>query len=143
MWSRRRTLRPETTTMAEHVDWLAKYPPPRSLPLDPEALRVYERAYQIGVQTKTEAPPLTFTTVAAALLRSDDDALRETDEPDRLKAALVLEALMRTQPSKYCFELRGWARRVNRHLLQGSAEGVRSKVRRPSRRPAPATSLPS
>ena len=57
------------------ADWLAAYPPPRSLTLDPEALRVYERAYYIGALVN-EAPAVTFTTVAVALLVCDDDASR-------------------------------------------------------------------
>lgn len=55
-------------------DWVAAYPPPRSLPLDQEALRIYERAYYIGIQTEgPDDPPVTFTTVAAALLVGDDE----------------------------------------------------------------------
>ncbi len=55
-------------------DWLSQYPPPRSLTLDQEAARVYQRAYYIGdrVEDKTD-PPITFTTLAAALLEGEDD----------------------------------------------------------------------
>lgn len=58
-------------------DWLASYPPPRSLTLDQEALRVYERAYYIGVQLEeTIDPPISFTTLAAALLVGEDETSR-------------------------------------------------------------------
>ena len=58
-------------------DWLAAYPPARSLTLDQEALRVYECAYRIGVQTeKAEDPPISFTTLAAALLVGEDETSR-------------------------------------------------------------------
>src|SRR5262245_66550901 len=55
-------------------DWLAAYPPPRSLTLDQEAARIYQRAYFIGeqVEDKTD-PPITFTGLAAALLEGEDD----------------------------------------------------------------------
>src|SRR5262245_64030090 len=56
------------------ADWIAAFPPPRSLPLDQEALRIYERAYYIGAQTEnTGDPPISFTTVMAALLLGEDD----------------------------------------------------------------------
>jgi hypothetical protein len=58
-------------------DWLAEYPPPRSLPLDQEALRIYEHAYAIGLKVEKEGgPPVTFTTVAAALLVGEDETSR-------------------------------------------------------------------
>lgn len=58
-------------------DWLSQYPPPRSLTLDQEAARIYQRAYYIGdrVEKKTD-PPITFTTLAAALLEGEDDTSR-------------------------------------------------------------------
>lgn len=62
-------------TDSSRADWLAQYPPPRSLPLDQEALRVYELAYAIGqlVDEKADesekgAPPVSFGSVVAALL---------------------------------------------------------------------------
>jgi len=56
------------------ADWIADFPPPRSLPLDQEALRIYERAYYIGAQTESVGdPPVSFTTVMAALLLGEDD----------------------------------------------------------------------
>jgi hypothetical protein len=56
------------------ADWLASYPPPRSLSLDPEALLVYERAYYIGVLAEDRSdPPISFTTVALALMTSGDE----------------------------------------------------------------------
>jgi hypothetical protein len=56
-------------------DWIASYPPPRSLSLDQEAVRVYERAYYIGAETeKEDDPPISFSTVLAALLLAEDDA---------------------------------------------------------------------
>jgi hypothetical protein len=59
------------------ADWLAEFPPPRSLTLDQEATRVYERAYYIGVSTeKPDDPPVTFSTVLLALLISDDETSR-------------------------------------------------------------------
>lgn len=58
-------------------DWLAAYPPARSLTLDQEALRVYERAYYLGAQTeKPEDPPVSFTTLVAALLTGEDETSR-------------------------------------------------------------------
>jgi hypothetical protein len=58
-------------------DWLAEYPPPRSLPLDQEALRIYEHAYVIGLQAEPrDSPPVTFTTVLAALLAGGGDTSR-------------------------------------------------------------------
>lgn len=58
-------------------DWLSEYPPPRSLPLDQEALRIYEHAYALGLKVEKEAdPPITFSTVVAALLAGQDDTSR-------------------------------------------------------------------
>jgi predicted KAP-like P-loop ATPase len=61
-------------------DWLAPYPPPRSLTLDQEALRVYERAYYLGtiVNEREEKadPPISFTILAAALLLGEDETSR-------------------------------------------------------------------
>jgi len=62
---------------ANQSDWLAEFPPPRSLPLDQEALRVYERAYHIGLSTESQGePPITFSTVALALLTAEDETSR-------------------------------------------------------------------
>jgi hypothetical protein len=59
------------------TDWLAEYPPPRSLPLDQEALRIYECAYYIGLNTECiNDPPITFSTVMAALLAGEDETSR-------------------------------------------------------------------
>jgi KAP family P-loop domain len=59
------------------TDWLMEFPPPRSLPLDQEAQRIYERAYDIGLKTETtDNPPVTFTTVVAALLVGEDETSR-------------------------------------------------------------------
>ena len=56
------------------LDWLSRYPPPRSLTLDQEALRIYELAYYIGAQIEKPADPyISFTSVAAALLIGEDD----------------------------------------------------------------------
>ncbi len=56
------------------IDWLAEYPPPRSLPLDQEALRIYEHAYYIGLKTeKNDDPPVSFTSVMIALLVGEDE----------------------------------------------------------------------
>src|SRR5689334_24532279 len=58
-------------------DWLISFPPPRSLMLDQEALRIYERAYAIGVAKEREGdPPISFTIVAIALLAGDDETSR-------------------------------------------------------------------
>lgn len=58
-------------------DWLAEYPPPRSLPLDQEALRIYEHAYALGLKVEEKGtPPVTFTTVIAALLAGKNDTSR-------------------------------------------------------------------
>jgi hypothetical protein len=58
-------------------DWLAEFPPPRSLSLDQEALRIYERAYAIGVETESEEePPISFSTVMLALLEGEDETSR-------------------------------------------------------------------
>lgn len=54
-------------------DWLAEYPPPRSLPLDQEALRIYEHAYYVGLGTEGEGPPISFSTVILALLEGRDE----------------------------------------------------------------------
>ena len=62
------------TPSGNQSDWLSDFPPPRSLPLDQEALRVYERAYHIGLSTEKETePPITFSTVALALLTGQDE----------------------------------------------------------------------
>ena len=64
-----------STNDPTRVDWLSDYPPPRSLRLDREALRVYEHAYAIGLEVeKPNTPPITFSTLLAALLTGRDDA---------------------------------------------------------------------
>ena len=58
-------------------DWLSPYPPPRSLPLDQEALRVYQCAYYLGVRAEDDGdPPITFSTLCAALLLCEDETSR-------------------------------------------------------------------
>lgn len=58
-------------------DWLASYPPARSLTLDQEAQRVYALAYHIGALIeKEDDPPISFTTLAVALLVGKDDTSR-------------------------------------------------------------------
>lgn len=58
-------------------DWLAEFSPARSLPLDQEAIRIYERAYCIGLTTETpDEPAITFSTVALALLTGNDETSR-------------------------------------------------------------------
>ena len=58
-------------------DWLAEYPPPRSLPLDQEALRIFENAYFIGLKVEMEGdPPISFSTLMAALLLGKDETSR-------------------------------------------------------------------
>ena len=64
-------------TEVSRADWLAEYPPPRSLPLDQEALRIYEHAYYLGLKTEgPDNPPVSFTTVIAALLVGEDETSR-------------------------------------------------------------------
>lgn len=59
------------------ADWLFEYPPPRSLFLDQEALRIYEHAYYVGLQTEeVNSPPVSFTTVMTALLVGEDETSR-------------------------------------------------------------------
>lgn len=58
-------------------DWLSEFPPPRSIPLDQEALRIYERAYYIGLSGEAPTdPPITFSTVVLALLTGEDETSR-------------------------------------------------------------------
>jgi chemotaxis protein histidine kinase CheA len=52
------------------------------------------------------------------------DEYRKRELPDWTMAARVLETLMRTQKAGDVAELRGWARRVGRFLLQGPRELV-------------------
>ena len=55
-------------------DWLQSFPPQRSLPLDQEALAIFEHAYYLGQQTeKPTEPPITFSTLALALLSGKDE----------------------------------------------------------------------
>jgi hypothetical protein len=59
------------------ADWLIDYTPSRSLPLDQEALRIYEYAYQLGLRTEgTGNPPVSFTTLLIALLVGEDETSR-------------------------------------------------------------------
>jgi KAP family P-loop domain len=59
------------------IDWFIDYTPLRSLPLDQEALRIYEHAYQVGLETEeTSDPPVSFTTVLIALLVGEDETSR-------------------------------------------------------------------
>jgi hypothetical protein len=59
------------------ADWLAEYPPARSLLLDQQALRIYELAYAIGLKGEPpKSPPITFTSVLLALLVGKDDTSR-------------------------------------------------------------------
>src|SRR5262245_28669755 len=62
------------TSDATRLDWLGEYPPPRSLPLDREALRIYEHAYALGrAVERPGTPAITFSTVIAALLTGRDE----------------------------------------------------------------------
>ncbi len=87
------------------TDWLSAYPPARSLSLDPEALRTFELAYNIGLRVEPEGPPVTFTTVLAALLAVEDATSRWFQDesaklgpiPDLVKAEKgIAAALART-----------------------------------------------
>ncbi len=66
--------------MVPEHDWLSEFPPPRSLSLDQEALRIYERAYAIGLVTEKDRidvdPPITFSALLLALLLSEDETSR-------------------------------------------------------------------
>jgi hypothetical protein len=61
-------------------DWMASYPPARSLTLDPEALRIYQRAYHIGSESAAPSDPLkaepaiSFKTLLIALLDGSNAA---------------------------------------------------------------------
>jgi len=56
------------------LDWLIDYTPFRSLPLDQEALRVFEYAYRVGLKTEEKnAPPISFSTLLIALLDGQDE----------------------------------------------------------------------
>jgi len=56
------------------ADWLLEFPPPRSLPLDQEALRVFEGAYHIGVNVEPDGDPvITFSTLLLGLLTAEDE----------------------------------------------------------------------
>jgi tRNA A37 threonylcarbamoyladenosine biosynthesis protein TsaE len=58
-------------------DWLIDYTPQRSLPLDQEALRVFEYAYRVGQTTEKDTEPrVTFTTLLIALMEGTDDTSR-------------------------------------------------------------------
>src|SRR5262245_38172111 len=73
--------------------WLSPHLPPGSLPLDPEAARVYLDAYRIGLASDAQGganPPFSFTSVMVALLAGDDEPrrwfsnkARELGGPDR------------------------------------------------------------
>src|SRR2546425_4936834 len=55
-------------------DWVSEYPPPRSLPLDQEALRIFEHAYAIGLKVEPlDDPAITFSTLMLALLEGRDE----------------------------------------------------------------------
>src|SRR5215471_16259017 len=59
------------------ADWLFEYPPARSLLLDQEALRIYEHAYYLGIEVEAEDdPPISFSTLMAALLSGQDETSR-------------------------------------------------------------------
>ena len=68
---------PDSRTLQQNAtassDWLAEYPPPRSLPLDQEALRIFERAYAIGMKIESEGPAITFSSLILALLTGEDE----------------------------------------------------------------------
>ncbi|MDB4888901.1 MAG: hypothetical protein JWL61_756 [Gemmatimonadetes bacterium] len=116
------------------TDWLAEYPPPRSLALDQEALRIYEHSYYLGLITEgTGNPPITFSTVIAALLVGDDEtskwcaslAAANGPKPDAVFGEKSLdrarvEEIKRTsigQPANVQLS-------SDKHLLTASARGV-------------------
>lgn len=56
------------------LDWLIPYTPLRSLPLDQEALRIFDYAYSVGLRTEQESePPISFSTLLIALLNGQDE----------------------------------------------------------------------
>jgi hypothetical protein len=64
-------------TAAARRDWLLEHPPARSLPLDQEALRIYQHAYAIGLETEPASDPvITFSTVLMALFLGGDETSR-------------------------------------------------------------------
>lgn len=67
------------------TDWLIDYTPSRSLPLDQEAQRIYEHAYQVGLKTEaSNEPKISFSTLLIALLVGLDETSRwfATQAPD-------------------------------------------------------------
>jgi len=67
------------------TDWLIDYTPSRSLPLDQEAQRIYEHAYQVGLKTEApDEPKISFSTLLIALLVGLDETSRwfATQAPD-------------------------------------------------------------
>jgi hypothetical protein len=90
----------------------------------------------IGLLTIGTGAPASAAQILTELAHRDpadkwDDvmkAFRERKEPDWVMAAQVLETLIRTQKAKDVSELRGWARRVGRFLLQGPEVSSQSNV---------------
>src|SRR5689334_4819540 len=59
------------------ADWLIDYTSLRSLPLDQEALRIYEYAYYVGLKTEPQTDPkISFTTLLIALLDGEDETCK-------------------------------------------------------------------
>jgi hypothetical protein len=115
------------------TDWLMSFPPQRSLPLDQEALSIFEHAYYVGHQTeKSTEPPISFSTLALALLSSRDETGRwfaKNSESSGPKLALILkeklgnsaDALSADYPLGKPSELR---LSEDNQLLTGSARAV-------------------
>lgn len=68
---------PKTPVAMGAPDWLLQHPPPRSLPLDQDALGVFERAYYIGAALESDSgsPPVSFTVLLLALLSGEPSRL--------------------------------------------------------------------
>jgi tRNA A37 threonylcarbamoyladenosine biosynthesis protein TsaE len=63
-----------TAAQTSVADWLSFSSSLRSLPLDQEAMRIYEHAYQIGKESEAEGlPRISFTTLLIALMRGENE----------------------------------------------------------------------
>ena len=75
------------------ADWLSVASSLRSLPLDQEAMRIFEHAYQIGSESEEEGQPrISFTTLLIALMRGQNETsqwFRQRSWVDGPEAAAV------------------------------------------------------
>jgi hypothetical protein len=117
----------------------------------PEALRVYERAYAYGVQVEEEGkPPVTFSTVLAALLVGEDETSRwfaqeaESNGPSAIDVFKKKEEELKVRNASLAVPLSQFARQLapvpgkpqptrlskDRHLLTVSARTVLENAER-------------